>query len=116
VVAAMWCTGALSIASTLGTVGYVIVVVSHALTLQRDTQMLAPLWIALRIASIMVILAFSWLCTQFLKPLLIRLTGREGNEPDEASHVFNALQRIIMLCVLSGSALLMCSLAFWGLY
>lgn len=116
VVASMWCTGALSIASTLGTVGYVIVVVSHALTLQRDTQMLAPLWIALRIASIMVILAFAWLCTQFLKPLLIRLTGREGNEPDEASHVFNALQRIIMLCVLSGSALLMCSLAFWGLY
>lgn len=115
-VASMWITGLLSIASTLGILGYVIVVVSQALTLQRDTEFLSSLWIVLRVASIVVILAFSWLCTQFLNPLLVRLTGREGNQPDEISHVFNGLQRIIMLCVLCGSALLMGSLAFWGLY
>ncbi|WP_369344667.1 alpha/beta hydrolase family protein [Bifidobacterium aquikefiricola] len=115
-IASMWITGLLSIASTLGILGYVIVVVSQALTLQQDTKFLSLLWIVLRVASIVVILAFSWLCTQFLNPLLVRLTGSEGNEPDEISHVFNGLQRIIMLCVLCGSALLMGSLAFWGLY
>lgn len=112
----MWMCGLLSIISTLGMLGYVIIVVSHALTLQRDTTLLSTLWILLRIISIVVIITFAWVCTQFLQPLLVRLTGREGNQPDTVSHVFNPIERIIMVCMLCGSALLMGSLAFWGLY